>query len=305
MDNPRRPKLITATTIDTIIDPSGNKNYRVSLNPTSSALRYLALTPDGVENTKSVLVDQGSHLMDNNNRADYLIITPAELETTAEELAGYRMSQGLKSFVVTVEDIVDEFNYGIYNPKAIKDFLAYAYYHWKTHPRYAVLVGDGTWDYKNNMGYGDNMLPPIMVATPDGLSPSDNYYADVNGDHIPEIAIGRLPVVTNEELASLIDKIKTYESNKSDKWTKTVLMLADKPEKGGLFPQDSDSVSSILPSEYNVTKIYLSEYSPAQAKQLIVKSPGLFVADRFQPVKFIFPACFIKDKKVTLFYFEK
>ena len=49
---------------------------------------------------------------------------------------------------------MNEFNYGIYNPKAIRDFLSYAYNNWKKSPRYVVLAGNGTYDYKNNLGTG-------------------------------------------------------------------------------------------------------------------------------------------------------
>ena len=40
-----------------------------------------------------------------------------------------------------------------------------------------------------------------------GRVPSENMYADVDGDHIPEVAIGRLPVTTLEEAETLVDKI--------------------------------------------------------------------------------------------------
>jgi hypothetical protein len=41
-----------------------------------------------------------------------------------------------------------------------------------------------------------------------GRVPSENKYADVDGDGLPDVAIGRLPVTTAEEAEILVDKIR-------------------------------------------------------------------------------------------------
>ena len=62
-------------------------------------------------------------------------------------------------------------------------------------PERALTTIRITWDM------ADNLLPPLMAATPHGLFASDNRFADVEGDDgVPEMAIGRLPVVTSDEL---------------------------------------------------------------------------------------------------------
>ena len=123
-------------------------------------------------------------------------------------------------------------------------------------PRYVVLAGDGSMDYKDNLGYGGNLIPSRMVSTPDGLSASDNYLADVNGDHVPEIAIGRLPVTTPDELLTVINKIKTYESTPGNK---KVVLLADTPDaEAGDFIADSEALAAVFPASYTLNKIYLS-----------------------------------------------
>jgi len=108
---------------------------------------------------------------------------------------------------------MNEFNYGLYKPEAIRDFLSYAYHNWEKAPRYLVLAGEGTFDYRNNQGYNDNLVPAILVETPYGLFASDNRYADVDGDDgVPDMAVGRLPVMTSEELDAVISKITAYET---------------------------------------------------------------------------------------------
>jgi hypothetical protein len=109
-----------------------------------------------------------------------------------------------------------------------------------------------------------------MVATLDGLFPSDNRFVDVVGnDGVPDMAIGRLPVGTPEELLAVIDKIMVYENAGGD-WTKRVLMVADNPDDRGDFPADSNDVAFLLPAEYTVDKVYLSQHPIGKARQLVL-----------------------------------
>ena len=267
-NNLRKPKLVQATTVDEM-----DGNYRVSFTPANPNKLYLTLTLDTANTPVSVIPDIPSNLKRKRNKADYLVITPSELKEAAGRLADYRQGQGLETMVVNLEDIYDEFNYGLSNPEAIQDFLTYAYQRWRKPPGYVVLAGEGTYDYKNNRGYADNLLPPLMVATPDGLFASDNRFSDVEGDDgVPEMAIGRLPVVTSDELDVFIDKIVAYENAGGGDWTNRVLMLADNPDNGGDFPSDSDAIAALLTTEYTTEKIYLSEYSIADARTLILDS---------------------------------
>ncbi len=266
VSNIDQAKLITAATVD---HPAAD-NYRVSFRPASSESLYLALTIDGLSTPVSLIVDKTSKLKERSNRANYLVITPEELKDASQALADYRQHQGLKTMVVELEDIMDEFNYGIYSPEAIRNFLSFAYYNWSKAPRYVVLAGEGTFDYKDNQGHGGNLIPPIMIGTPQGLFPSDNYFADINGDHIPEMAIGRLPVVTPEELTDIIGKTIAYENSSGGTWTKQVLMLADNPDDGGDFSVDSNNVATLLPSGYTAYKIYLSEHPIEEARQMVL-----------------------------------
>ena len=121
---------------------------------------------------------------------------PISETTAAESLADYRAKQGLKATVVTLSEIYDEFNHGIVDPHAIKAFLESAYSNWQPGPKYVVLAGDGSYDYKDVKGYGDCVVPPMLVDTQWGLATSDVLLGDVVGsDGVPEMSIGRLPVV--------------------------------------------------------------------------------------------------------------
>jgi len=256
------PKLIQARTIDGVAG-----NYRVSLNPASPEAVYLAISRDAVKSGAEVWADVPSTLKDKNNRADYLVITTTALKNTAASLAAYRKGRGLSTMVVDLEDIMDEYNHGIYSPEAMRDFLSYAYKNWKKAPKYVVLAGDGSYDYKDNLGFGDSLVPPMMVLTPDGLFPSDNYFV-ADGNHIPLMALGRLPASTPQELQGMIDKTIAYEAASGGAWGSRILMLADMGE-GGIFTTQSDQALAGLPAKFTPIRIYLTEHPLDEARWLL------------------------------------
>jgi len=249
--DPRNPALNIATSIR---DTAGN--YRVSLVPATPDTTYLAITPNAAITNMNAWADTPSNLSSRDNRADYIVIAPKELAGAANNLANYRQGKGLVTKVVLLEDIMDEFNYGISSPEAIHAFLTYAYQNWRMPPKYIVLAGDGSYDYKNNLGFGENMVPVMLSVTPNGLFPSDNLFADVDGDHVPEMAIGRLPVLTSQELQNILNKIISFESNMNNR----VILLSDNADGGGDFPGDSDYIANFIPPQNQVVKVYL--YNP-------------------------------------------
>ncbi len=106
--------------------------------------------------------------------------------------------------VVTLEDIYDAFNFGVPSPLAVRDFPGLCLQpRGRKKLKYAVLAGKGTYDYNDYLGLGDNLVPVILAKTPDGLCAADKMFGDVTGKNgLPEIAVGRLPAVTNAELRS-------------------------------------------------------------------------------------------------------
>ena len=238
-------------------------HYSVRLDPASANTSYLAVAAGGIK-TASAKAVFASNFSSQNNAADYIVIAPAELVSTARGLADYRSSRGMKTMVVNLEDLMNEFNYGISSPEAIKAFLSVAYSKWEKAPKYVVLAGNGSMDYKDNLKFGGNLIPSKMVPTDYGLAISDNYLADINGDHLPEIAIGRLPVLNAGELQTVINKIKTYERNIGNK---RVALVADMPDDGGDFIANSEVLAGLFPSAYNVNKIYLNDPAMADEKK--------------------------------------
>lgn len=260
LSDPQRPKVV----MDATIDSAGK--YRISFEPAGSSTTYLAtvmsaaLTPAAME--PAVLSD----IKNPENATDYLIITSDELAQGAGELSDYRRIRGLSTHVATLGEVYDEFSFGVKDPNAIAQYIAFAAANWEKPPQYVVLIGDGTYDYKDHLQAGDNLVPVLMTGTPYGLFASDNLYTDLNADGVPDIPIGRIPAKTEAELGQLITKIQAFEANPaSDK----ILTIADNPDEGGDFPADSDTIAALLPAD-SVQKIYLSVLTQKQARQEII-----------------------------------
>ncbi len=262
LSNPRRPRVLDRVNVE-----ADGAFYRASFKARRRETPYLAASTAGIKTPVAITPDTKSRLRRKRNRADYLVIVPAELLEGANELAKLRRRNGLRTKVVELEDVYDEFGYGLETPEAVKAFLVYAYKEWRRAPRYVPIAGNGHFDHHDYWKLGGNLFPPLMVGTPEGLFASDNAFADVVGDDgIPEIAVGRIPVLTNDELLDYVEKVRRYESGGSGPWANRVLMLADNADARSNFPRDAERLVGFIPPGYDVDRIYLSQLTSEAAR---------------------------------------
>ena len=208
------------------------------------------------------------------SRAEYLVIGPREFLEAAEPLLFHRRDEGLISGAIATEDIYDEFGYGEATPESIKDFLSYVYHHWSEPTlRYVALLGDGTYDTKDYLATGVKSHVPVkIVETRYMWTASDPWYGAINGDDIlPDIAIGRLPAASVEEVQSLVGKILAYESVEGDPEAPIVL-ITDNPDLAGNFDADAEEIASTLLAEESIEKVYLSQLGTAAAHGSIMNA---------------------------------
>lgn len=187
--------------------------------------QYIALTPNQFQKPK-ISVDTASDLHSTHNAADYIIITHNHFLQDVQPLVEYRTQQGLRTKIVDVQDIYDEFNDGILHPKAIREFLDYAYHNWQPPaPTYVFLIGDTNTDIKNK----PNFVPTMQVQIPGyGSSASDHQYVTFRGDDsFPDMLIGRIPANNRVDLRIFIERTMDYETSAPvGSWHKRLLMLA-------------------------------------------------------------------------------
>jgi hypothetical protein len=253
--DPKQPVLIGATTVDQAPDSS----WRASWSAGAPDVPYLAVALDAVERL-AVFSDAPSDLRSTANKASYVVVTAAELEAPARAMADYREQQGLDSLVVLVEDVMDEFNEGIYDPRALKEFFVYAAERWASPPIYAVLAGASSWDYHDNLGLGGNLVPMLFAPTRHGLVPSDTAMADLRETGSLGLAIGRIPALHRQDLYDYLAKVKAYEKVDGSGWQSHVMMLADDTDSGGNFADDSADLAARLPDGLDVEQINLDAY---------------------------------------------
>lgn len=257
----RFPKLVDNVHI---IDNNRSEanSYSLSFVPADADTPYYALTPDAVLTPTWKAVSSFSNLKRRDMQVDYLLIAPEEFLDAAQELADIRDADGLQTAVISLENIYDNFNYGIASPRAIRDFIAHVYKKNHKQLRYVVLVGEGSIDYRNLQGYGDSIVPPWLAATEKGLFVSDISYGDMDGDSVPEVLVSRLPVDSVDELSAYVDKVLEHQVPQME----NVLLLADNPDEAGDFTADSEQIKDMLPSAVLHQSIYLSDYSLTEAR---------------------------------------
>ena len=242
----------------------------------TSSHQYLVVNPAGILQPTKIELDQPSNLQHEAQGADYLIITSQDFWPAAEQLAIYRANQGLRTQVIDVQDVYDEFNGGSMSSEAIHDFLAYTYNHWPTPaPQYVLLLGDGTYDMRHYLpDTRPTYIPPYLVYI-DSLSreiASDNRYVTLTGgDILPEMHIGRMPVNNLDEANALVAKTITYETNPlPGEWQRNAIFVTDDLDEDDGFYDFADTLADgyddppantikYLPSSYTPIKIYAGQ----------------------------------------------
>lgn len=236
--------------------------------------RYLAVGPDAIGRPE-VTRPRTSRLKSSGNRADYVVIGPEIFLEAAAPLLQLRQSEGLKVEAVSIEAIYSEFGFGERTPRAVQDFLSYAYHHWrKPSPRYVVLLGDATYDFEDRLGTGvTNHVPPLIVKTSYLWTASDPSYAAVNGeDVLPDLALGRLPAGSVAEVRAMVEKIVAYERGDAGVNGAPVVLVADDPDRAGNFEGDADALARGLLRHRTVRKIYSSELGTSATRHEIVEA---------------------------------
>jgi Peptidase family C25 len=272
VQDPLHPRWLTGATIGS--DGGGFRLSFLSSPAGQLAGQYLAAAPAAFLAPTASRPWNAPSLRSAANRADYLVIAPPALRDAAERLADLRRAQGLTAIVADLDQIMDTFNSGASDPNALRAFLTYAHTQWAQGPRYVALAGGGTVDYRDLLGDGDNLVPPLMIDNAGGLFPSDNRFGDVDDDGLPEVAVGRIPVLSAAELDAYTAKLAAYEGASPAPWTGTAVMAADVTDGGAQFDADSDQVAAQLPGVYTVSRIDLATTPLGDARAQLLGAIG-------------------------------
>jgi len=195
--------------------------------------------------------------------ADAVLVAPREFLPALQPLIEQRQKQGHRFVLVPNGP----------TPEAIRSGIRTAAKGGSL--KFALLVGDAEPAARIDRAVAARCVPvhleKAVVNVKWGSEPeiaSDNWYADLNDDHLPDLAIGRIPADTPAEVSRIVKKILAYEQNANyGAWRQRVNLIAG---VGGFNPlidtvletATSKLLTSGIPAGYDTRMTYGSWRSP-------------------------------------------
>ncbi len=260
--------------------------------------RYLGTIPSGVDasvytgNASFVFLDDEirkplnikytdiSGILNNTAGSDIIVITGEGMKNSVQTYASYRKKQGYDVNVYEINELYDAFTLGFKHPAAIKSLISYALNYWDNAPEYLLLLGSGSYDYKNRVNtFEERNVVPVYetgflmekIILPDKRYHfyTDRWFCTVIGDDdYIDIIPGRITALNANESGYALQKVMNYETNDPQFGKSRVMILADdeysKREASYFteyqFTQVSEELANILGKSYAYEKLYLMDY---------------------------------------------
>ncbi|MBL7711435.1 MAG: type IX secretion system sortase PorU, partial [Chitinophagaceae bacterium] len=230
-----------------------------------------------------VVANQDLHSL---GAADYIIVSHPDFLGAANKLADFhRNTNGFRVVVADVNLIYNEFGSGAKDISAIRDFVKMFYDRAGSNesdlPKYLLLLGQASYDYKNITSKTPRLVPTF--ETPESLSATsgyctDDFYAILDNDEyieegrpLMDIGIGRIPATNTDQANAVIDKIIRYKSTGAfGPWRLNNVFIGDIEDNAGDHMMDADAMSKTVETAsntYRSQKVYLDNIP-------LVSTPG-------------------------------
>ncbi len=205
---------------------------------------------------------------------DFLIVSNKLLWNGATSYANYRTLSGHPSLLADVDELYDQFAWGIHkDPLAIRKFADFMIDNFDSVPKYLLLIGKSVTSMDARSGYNNsiNLVPTF------GEPPSDQMFtAKLNtSEYKQELATGRISAWDEADVTAYLNKLISFELQQKQPpalWMKNVLHFG-----GGSNINEQDYLSSFLTVYKNiiedtlfggkVTTFLKSSTSPIQINQ--------------------------------------
>lgn len=215
----------SSATIAQFIEHPNGKCFQTQLN-LNKEIPYHLITSDNANiEICSVEKCEFSNLLNIQNQADVLVVYHKQFKEAAEKYVSFRKQthKEFNFFLINIENVYKEFNYGKKSPHALKNFLKYAANYWqKPAPTYVILFGDACWDTRKIMPTTQN----TDFISSYGVPVSELWFCLLDDkDFIADIELGRVPARTSEQANNYVDKIIDYELAPLGPWQKNILYL--------------------------------------------------------------------------------
>jgi hypothetical protein len=199
-------------------------------------------------------------------------VAPANLLGSLRPLLEEREREGLSAAALDVEDVYDEFSFGRKDPRAIRDLVAWARESWPVPPRFLLLVGDASFDPRDRLGRGAlDLVPTKLLDTSSLETASDDWFGDLDEDGVPEVAVGRIPARSAEEVRAAVSKLLAYAAgDPGETWRQEVLLAADRPE-GYDFEGEARDLEALLPPGFRASEVFRGREGDAEARRKVLR----------------------------------
>lgn len=193
-------------------------------------------------------------------RYDTLVVATPDLLPTLGRWIEYRQSQGHQILVIPSQRLAASNRYFIRRVVATH-----------RHIKHLVLVGDAAdWTQPaTSLLPADHVMAEVNYKFGSEREiATDNTYADLNGDAIPELTVGRIVATDANQLNRYIDRVIDYESPHNDsRWRRRVNLVAGLGGFGsvtdGLIETTAKQIiTDKIPASYNTSVTYASWQSP-------------------------------------------
>jgi hypothetical protein len=240
---------------------------------TGSIRKYWAGTEAKYLSPKSVVKIPNSDLHGFSG-AEFIIITHADFKSEAVRLKNHKENlpgaKKITTVVVDVDTIYNEFGIGMPDPTALRDFVRHASNNWNVKPKYVLLFGDASYDYRSILQNDRSFVPTYeTLESNNKISTLNNedYFTYIDVQNKVSIAQGRLTPRTAEDARLLVDKIITYESSPpKGTWKNLITIVADdkwstdSQNEGEHTSQAEDLATICTPKDFEIKKIFMEEY---------------------------------------------
>ncbi len=197
---------------------------------------------------------------------DYLIVAADPLADGAKRFRDYRQSTGHQVGFTLMSEIAGGETEASAVVELIRQHIG-SYYADRdpNKPLFVLLIGDSS----SNATVDSSQIPAgsYYDSVDKEYVTSDNVFADMDGDHIPDLALGRLPVSTNADVDTVRAKVEAYESNyEVGPWNRRVNVFASTANFGE--PLDSQieqlafQIAESITYDYDMSMTYASQPSP-------------------------------------------
>lgn len=226
------------------IATGGGSDFSITVEDTIGAQRhaYRAYAASEVPVLKGnkIVADLPTSLA--ASEADYLMVSHEDFFAAIAPLEDFRESGGYTVERARISDVYDEFNGGVKDPVAIRNYVRYGFMAWDKQPLFLLLVGDGFEDYKNiavnrgNSGDDFDFVPAYpgytrqIFGSGDNWDASDPWFGFLDGDRdaLLDVIVGRMPVKLSSEAETIVAKTIAYEDFKpDDTWRNRMIFMAD------------------------------------------------------------------------------